>query len=142
MRIILNLQNSNFDSPLFSFTLFIYIYLIVSSLKRLTRRSPNSPKSFVYLSAPRSDTFFAWGLEGGDFLPVYKVSFIIVSPSPFSSPCPPTSCYRLKQLHRSLQFFTYIIISRKNCDSISRDMCCCLFCAKDVQICATHCAVL
>ena len=49
-------------------------------------------------------------------------NILIVSPSPFSSHCQPTSCYRLRQLHRSLQFFTYIIISRKICDSISRDI--------------------
>ena len=72
-----------------------------SPSSRMTRRSPNSPKSFVYLAAPRSDSFSSPSLWARDRLSVKELSPASLSRS--CSPCPPTSCCRPRLLHRSGQ---------------------------------------
>ena len=69
-----------------------------SPSSRMTRRSPNSPKSFVYLAAPRSDSFSSPSLWDRDRLSVKELSPASLSRS--CSPCPPTSCCRPRLLHR------------------------------------------
>ena len=77
MRIILNLQNSNFDSPLFSFTLFMYIHNCFFVIK-VDQKISKFSKVICIPVCTKVWHFFAWGLEGGDFLPVYNVFFIII----------------------------------------------------------------